>query len=746
MLFTDDEAPHLKNWIVKRIENTSDADADVLADYVLALLRHDGDIADVRKLCETEIPDFLKEDPTAFVNDVFETVAFKSYLPGAPPPPSKRAPPPPVANFAQQQHQLPPMPLPAGGLSYDDDMVMANAPPVAAAPQRGRKRGWNEGEGPQGAGDGGARPGKRAIRNARRGGRGGWGDDGQRAGWEAGGGGGQIPTVPGFPGFDPSAFDARKKCRDFETKGYCTRGNTCMFQHGDDPVYPPAGMFGGQRLVPPQGVEEYDPANALMVGGAFGVPNMMAQQPFSPDRSRRGGQKRRPRAPFSADGPVHDKTKSTIVVESIPEENFTEEQVREFFSQYGNIVEVSMQPYKRLAIVKYDNWASANAAYMSPKVIFENRFVKVFWFKDEESLLPPSVPTNGTPSSVTGSGEAGSAAALTPAEMEELVQKQEEAQKAHEEKMKKLQEVERQQQEIEKRQQELLVKQREAKALLEAKLAKRTGGAQNGENGAGTNTPKPTTQSEALRAKLAELEAEAKQLGINPDEADESSMWDSPSGFGGGRGRGGYYRARGFAPRGAFRGGFRGRGGQHAAYAAYSLDNRPKKVRIVGVDFTVPEKDEVLRQFLFGIGEFTDIQHTPTATEITFKDRKTAEGFFYGLSNKSIPGIDGQVEPSWVGGASTPSTSTLGTPGTLGHDTATRDHHYLGAQVNASKPSGIARQQQHPQHTNDTEDSTAAGGSGESVSSDKDVHITLEAPANPGYMDYDVAGDNQWDY
>lgn len=40
---------------------SSDADADVLADYVLALLRHDGDIETVRKLCEEEIPDFLKE-------------------------------------------------------------------------------------------------------------------------------------------------------------------------------------------------------------------------------------------------------------------------------------------------------------------------------------------------------------------------------------------------------------------------------------------------------------------------------------------------------------------------------------------------------------------------------------------------------------------------------------------------------------------------------------------------------------
>ena len=39
----------------------SDADSDVLADYVIALLKHDGDKESVRKLCEQEIPDFLTE-------------------------------------------------------------------------------------------------------------------------------------------------------------------------------------------------------------------------------------------------------------------------------------------------------------------------------------------------------------------------------------------------------------------------------------------------------------------------------------------------------------------------------------------------------------------------------------------------------------------------------------------------------------------------------------------------------------
>jgi RNA-binding protein 26 len=41
---------------------SSDADADVLADYVLALLQHDGDRKSIRKLCADEIRDFLKEE------------------------------------------------------------------------------------------------------------------------------------------------------------------------------------------------------------------------------------------------------------------------------------------------------------------------------------------------------------------------------------------------------------------------------------------------------------------------------------------------------------------------------------------------------------------------------------------------------------------------------------------------------------------------------------------------------------
>lgn len=416
-----------------------------------------------------------------------------------------------------------------------------------------------------------------------------------------------------------------QRCRDYDTKGYCARGNSCNFQHGEFNMFMPpaqAGSFGGPGLLPqaPDGMDfhkfqfwppadpqaEYDPTNALMAG-MFGMPNF--GQPLTPDggghnhRGRGGGRnqdsrkKGRPRAAFSADGPVTDKTRSTIVVESIPEENFDEDQVRGFFSQFGTIVEVSMRPYKRLAIVKFDNWAAANAAYKSPKAIFDNRFVKVFWYKGEEALPATTSPIGTTAAAGAAASSTESPAAAPEIDMEEFLRKQEEAQKAHEEKMRKLEEVQRQRQELEKRQEELNVKRLEEKKKLLAKLK----GARGTSAAKDCKSAEPTSQSEALRAQLAVLEAEAMLLGIDPDaDADVESehSWTPRGGYGRGRG---YPRARGgYAPRGAPRGAFRGgRGGQHAAYAAYSLDNRPKKLAVSGVDFTVPGTDETLRQYLF---------------------------------------------------------------------------------------------------------------------------------------------------
>ena len=608
----------------------SDADADVLADYVLALLRHDGDTDTVRALCEAEIPDFLKEDSSVFVQDVFDAIHYKSYLPGAPPPPKSVSVPfaPPTG----------PSGLPYGG---------AGVPGAPLGPQNGsRKRTFNE----RGDGDSqdrvyqpGGDPYGRVYKQPRRGGPmgranyGGYNNRGGFQGHPAPGDHNVLPQgfmpgmpepppgmppldpnnpmaavlamqamgfpVPGLPSMQPGgrghAGPKKKRCRDYDLKGFCARGNTCMYEHGQDSIYVPPGNPS----------DEYDPTNSTLMIGLEGDGATPPQSHFrGGDRGRgrggfrgdRGGNpsRRGGRAEFSSDKPNYDKSKTTIVVENIPEEKFSEDEVRGFFSEFGEILEVSMRPYKRLAIVKFSDWNAAKAAYSSPKVIFDNRFVKVYWYTDQESLpqppaVAPSKPSNGA---ANGNGTHGPVPARATSEpqidIEEFARKQQEVQKAHEEKTKKKLEMEAARKELEKRQEELLKSQAEEKKKLMERIAAKSGKPAADGAEAPVET-KANPQTEALKAQLATLEAEAQSLGIDTTATDDS--WSSR---GRGRGRGGFRGRGAFIPRG-FRGGYRGRGGApFGGASAYKLDNRPKTIGISGVDFTEPEKDENLRQYL----------------------------------------------------------------------------------------------------------------------------------------------------
>ncbi|KAI1775468.1 hypothetical protein F4818DRAFT_50478 [Hypoxylon cercidicola] len=719
MLFPESDASLLRAWIINRLANTSDADADVLADYVLALLRHDGDMETIRKIFEEEIPDFLREDAAAFTDDVFQAIMYQSYRPGAPPaPPSARhtlslpLPPADIPLPSQYQPQLPYGALPTAS-------VFSQGP--------SRKRTYNERDDDvdiilNGQGSYNGAP---SYKQTRRGGsfaqRGGRPDDPYAARDHpflspfptpsSSGRFGQPPPAPYQPpqhgqsmllmdpnammqqlglsmpqmpelpkpvysGVTPAPRRRRQRCRDYDTKGYCARGNNCRFEHGTEPpIMPSLGSSASEEYDPhhvfsmPMPPMAHQPQTQTFQHTNISPMSPMPPFPMPPPANRRepkGPRRTKGRPLIASNGPSNDKTKTTIVVQNIPNEHFTEEEVRGYFSQFGDIVEVSMQEHDRLAIVKFETWDGAHAAWSSPKVIFDNRFVKVFWYKEDAG--DGRTPLNGKHENNTKNGTPNGSTVVESAsaeqfDMAEFVRKQEEAQKAHEEKTKKRQELERQRQELEDRQKELIARQLEEKRKLQAKIAeksaKNTPEPTTETQTIGSNGKKPTSQTEALRAQLAALEEEANVLGIDPNAAQD----DSFSVRGRGRGTRGF-RARGRYPPRATRGGYgyRGRGGidaRHAAYAAFSLDNRPKIVVLSGVDFTNSEKDEALRQYLFGIGEFQEIHSDPATTHITFKDRKTAEQFMFGISaNNTIPGLDDKLEIAWATSAPQSSAKT----------------------------------------------------------------------------------------
>ncbi|KAI3398007.1 hypothetical protein diail_9984 [Diaporthe ilicicola] len=861
MLFPEEDSPLLKAWIVKRLENTSDADADVLADFVLALLHHDDASEDVRAKCMSEMGNFLTEDPSSFVNDLFEIIQYRSYVPGAAPPPK------PVPAAAH----LPTLSSPGA--------PSTSLPAIPTGPSGGsaRKRGFQD------RGDFDAPTGREQFQGGRQykqprrgggfGGRKGYVDPDrpqpmaqeqygfQNAPPSSFAQTGQVPQMPQFDPSNPleamrqlqqisqqmglsmppfadysqqqlgfqqnkSPQQGRKRrCWDFDRKGFCPRGLKCKFDHstGTEPAYNlPAPQLSGHIPLPGEGWSgsqspsmpirtedlaftpdvfptafnpnaffesfnesfqlasltqqaEYDPSSATLSQ----PPQMpqFSQQPVphhgnghsNQNRNNRQGQQRRKggqnRAPFSAEGPVHDRTQTKVVVESIPEENFDEDQVRMFFAQFGHVEEVTMMSYKRLAIVKYDNWGSANAAYKSPKVIFDNRFVKVYWYKDEKHGNGGDGGANGSKNghhaaSGIKNEESPDVKEEEEIDMEEFTRKQEEAQKAHEEKTARIREIERQREELEKRQKVLQARQAAEKQRLLEKLAgssrKRSptteppaGGGGGAATTAAGEKGGEASKTEALKATLAKLRGEAEAMGIDlnaqQQQQDDGASAPWPPSYGRGGSRGGYYRGRGaYYPRGG--GSFRGRGGGgrgnvHAAYAAFSLDNRPKTVAISGVDFSAPDKDEALRRHLFVHGEgVAQIQTTPAVTHLSFSDRKSAEAFYNGLKgNNKIPGVSEPVELSWVAGTAAPlpgSTSVDLTTGGGGFDSAMADADGGGDDDNQQD------------HAGDKADRDGAGGEeGEAQGHQSQQAQNQQEPgeAAKAEVDYDVAGENEWD-
>lgn len=438
-----------------------------------------------------------------------------------------------------------------------------------------------------------------------------------------------------------------RRCRNLEKKGACNKAN-CRFDHT------PAGAQVGLAVA-------------------------HQQRP-------RGGSK------SSADA-----KKATIVVENIPDEFLNEGDVRNHFAIFGTIVDVMIQPENRTATVAFDAPAAALKAVTSPKTIFDNRFVTVSRLDDAK---PQQLLYNQFGFGEYEGEEEGGAKETTPElAMEDFLRKQEAAQKEHEEKKRLLDELAEQQQSIDGRLKSNLAKQLELRKKIVANMSarstrlKRDDSQQSGGDGddgaSGTESPNSSKsaaqalQTELIRAQLATLETEAKLLGIDPDMilGDPSTSfssddrpssflaWPPPRGGGYGRGRGGGFapRGRGGGGRGGGRGGYQP-GSMSLVYAAYSLDNRPRRVVVAGCDFTDPAKGEALRQYLLGVGDFSAIDMTDDAATITFGDRRTAETFFNGLpragagggttggtaasaDSKSIPGIDEPVELSWVAGA-----------------------------------------------------------------------------------------------
>jgi RNA recognition motif-containing protein len=397
------------------------------------------------------------------------------------------------------------------------------------------------------------------------------------------------PLAMGLSGSNgqPHLATREEQCNDYVTKGFCVLGSVCPYQHGGEVIQSSNGMhspFSGFAQIQASNlgltlVLEYDPENASLTVKREKGPDRQRNRSYRNDAESRVGS--RTRALFSEAGPTTDRTNATIVVEQIPEEHFNEDAVRSFFSQFGHIASVEMQAYKRLAIVKYNDHFAACRAYDSPKVIFDNRFVKVYWLKSDSPTEPP---VNRRSTNVNNETDTAQHLPYDQDEemlvAEEIEKRQAEAQIAWEQRQKKIQEAAAKLEDV---QEKIKAKEDEIRELRK-KVAEKDGVEFVDES-----------QDTSLMEQLKSLQAEALDLGLNSQGQGDTFMTR-------GRGRGGYRgrfptRARGVP----FWGSHRGHGAPYIPAGARTgvkrLDNRTKRLAVTGIE-AGSLKDEALRQHL----------------------------------------------------------------------------------------------------------------------------------------------------
>ncbi|KAK9323882.1 hypothetical protein V1517DRAFT_319165 [Lipomyces orientalis] len=593
-MFEETNGALLKSWLIHRLENISDADSEILSDYVLALLRHDQPAEEVKRMCLEQLDDFLHEHTSQFVDDVFAALASKSYMPAA------KAPTP-----------TPAAPVAHAPIDQPDVQTKPNHPHLpfsTAYLNQPRQQGFVPLT-PGGIGPGTSLstfiPQASAFQQQISGVPGQVGQQQQQQGR------GYQDWQQNAAGAQGTVQKKKGRCRSYDEKGYCMKGDMCPFEHGQE---------------------------RIIVSG-----NQQADQRRGNQKTQRGG-RRRPENVQFVSGPSTDPNNLALVVEKIPDENFSLDQVKSVFEAFGPVQDVSLDGEHHSAVVSFFTHDDAVKAWKSPVPVFQNRFVKVFWRRTDAEAATRTLGNHAI-------SKKRSASPAPEIDVAEITQRQAEKQREYEQRLAKRREHEERMAEIKQKSEELRKKQEQEREALLAKIrqkeeserASRALSVASSESGMevdSVSVPGSST-TEALKSKLEQLKAEAAKLGVSvPEPGSTGSGYYSP----GGRGRGSF-RSRGV--RGPYRGTYspRGRGGLPVMNTARSnLDLRTKKVSVHGL------RDSAMEGFagyLLGVGEFENIEPHPTeeATKIvTFKDRATAEKFFF--AGPEIAEV-GNVKYSW---------------------------------------------------------------------------------------------------
>ncbi|KAK8845554.1 hypothetical protein IAR55_006269 [Kwoniella newhampshirensis] len=332
-----------KTWLVKTIEPLCDADPVVMSDYIIALLKHDAVMEEDewKTFMSRELVDFLEDSAKGFVDDLFQTLNSKSYLPPIAKPPSPPKGPSLVSSYVPSAPSAQPVAGPSTAsraatselaLEANKDVSMEE---VAAQQAPGRPR--------------------------------------------------------------------RQKCYDYHERGFCMRGANCPYEHSEDVIIPTPEMMFAQFPPPFMGVGgPGGPGRGNGRGRGRGRGNVFTPHgngnghmmgpgqehhgfpvPFSP-MARPGAQSDQSGASnnfMGSNRPPSDRTSTSLVITDIPPASLSIQAITSYFERFGDVTNVALEAKNRRALISFATNLQAFAAWKSEDAIFGSRHVKVLWHR-----------------------------------------------------------------------------------------------------------------------------------------------------------------------------------------------------------------------------------------------------------------------------------------------------------------------------------------------------------------------------
>jgi RNA-binding protein 26 len=178
--------------------------------------------------------------------------------------------------------------------------------------------------------------------------------------------------------------------------------------------------------------------------------------------------------------------------------------IREWFSQFGPLNQVIIDPAWGKAILVYADYDSAAKAWNDPRPVFSNRFVKIWWKKTENSASePPSEKLSG--------------AIVDQVELEIAREAAAKAQKEHEEKQRRKEELEKKREELERQRLELVEKQRVERERLLEKIKRAEEKAKEKARGVVNSAAVSTTKEDVEKKNVKEASTEEVQANGHDD-------------------------------------------------------------------------------------------------------------------------------------------------------------------------------------------------------------------------------------